>query len=415
MTELTSLAGVADAPIWTLNGLRAADPVLGLAILMVLAVVLADLLHRHARLPRPCGHMLVGALASPLVLRLLERNELDAWKPLIDLAIGVLVFELGTRIRPRWLVDNPSLAVTCVLEGALAGLAVTFALMWLGVPLLSATVAGTVAMSTSPVITLAVLHETRSRGQVTERLLLMAAINSVMAMLSLKVWHVVAASGDHGLVTTAAGALYLVVGSFLLGTVCGLLLDVLSRRVGGAGVMPVLQIALVTIASMLAVQLTLSPLLALLVAGVVARTRMRHGLTVEPQLGSAGAALGVVLFISLGLLLTLDHIGTLWPWVLAIIVARAIGKGVAVALLAKPSGLGWRQSAALTIALQPMSSLSVLLAADTFVWASQFPGVDKSVLQALLAATTLMQLTGPLWTTIALKQVAREAESEVPE
>jgi len=245
--------------------------------------------------------------------------------------------------------------------------------------------------------------------------LLMAAINSVMAMLSLKVWHVVAASGDHGLVTTAAGALYLVVGSFLLGTVCGLLLDVLSRRVGGAGVMPVLQIALVTIASMLAVQLTLSPLLALLVAGVVARTRMRHGLTVEPQLGSAGAALGVVLFISLGLLLTLDHIGTLWPWVLAIIVARAIGKGVAVALLAKPSGLGWRQSAALTIALQPMSSLSVLLAADTFVWASQFPGVDKSVLQALLAATTLMQLTGPLWTTIALKQVAREAESEVPE
>jgi Kef-type K+ transport system membrane component KefB len=384
-------------------------------MLMVLAVVLADLLHRQARLPRPCGQMLVGALASPLVLRLLERNELDAWKPLIDLAIGVLVFELGARIRPRWLVDNPWLAVTCVLEGALAGLAVTFALMWLGLPMLSATVAGTVAMSTSPVITLAVLHETRSRGQVTERLLLMTAINSVMAMLSLKVWHVVAASGDHGLVTTAAGALYLVVGSFLLGTVCGLLLAVLSRRVGGAGVMPVLQIALVTIASMLAVQWTLSPLLALLVAGVVARMRMRHGLTVEPQLGSAGAALSVVLFISLGLLLTLDHIGTLWPWVLAIIGARAIGKGVAVAVLAKPSGLGWRQSAALTIALQPMSSISVLLAADTFVWASQFPGVDKSVLQALLAATTLMQLTGPLWTTIALKQVAREAESEVPE
>jgi len=412
MTELTSPASIADLPAWTLEVLRRADPVLGLALLMVFAVALADLLHRYVRLPRPCGYMLVGVLASPLVLRILERAELDTWKPLIDLAIGVLVFELGTRIRPRWLIDNPSLAVTCLLEGALAGSAVTFLLNWLGVPMLSAAVAGIVAMSTSPVITLAVLHDIRPRGQVTERLLLMTAINSVMAMLSLKVWRVFAASAEHDLVTTGTGALYVVAGSFLLGAVCGLLLDLLARRVHGTGTMPVLQIAVVTIASMLAVQWTLSPLLALLVAGVVARSRMRHGLTVEPQLGSAGAALGVVLFISLGLLFTLDHIGSLWPWVLAIIVARAVGKAIAVLLLAKPSGLGWRQSGALILALQPMSSLAVLLAADTFIWASQFPGVDKWALQALLAATTLMQLTGPLWTTFALKQIAPESETE---
>jgi Kef-type K+ transport system membrane component KefB len=140
---------------------------------------------------------------------------------------------------------------------------------------------------------------------------------------------------------------------------------------------------------------------------------MRHGLTVEPQLGSAGAALGVALFLCLGLLLTVDHIGSLWPWVLAIIAARLLGKGLAVVALSRPSGLGWRQTAALIVALQPMSSLAVLLAADTFSWTSQFPSADKSVMQALLAATTLMQLTGPLWTALALKQMAREADGEV--
>jgi Kef-type K+ transport system membrane component KefB len=408
MTGLSILSPTPSTPLWSLEGLRAADPVLGLALLMVVAVVLADLLHRALRLPRPCGHLLVGALASPLVLRVLERSELDSWKPLIDLAIAVLVFELGTRIRPRWLIDNRWLALTCVLEGALAGIAVTAALMLLGVPLLSAAVAGIVSMSTSPVITLAVLHEARPRGQVTERLLLMTAVNSVLAMLSLKLWHVIAVSAQHDVLTAMAGAVYVIAGSFLLGAACGLLLELFSRRVGGAGAMPVLQIALVTIASLLAVQWTLSPLLALLVAGVVARARMRHGLTVEPQLGSAGAALVVVLFICLGLLLTLDHLGSLWPIVLAIIGARAVGKGVAVALLARPSGLGWRQSAALTLALQPMSSLAVLLAADTLVWATQLPGIDGSVLQSLLTAITLMQLTGPLWTTVALKSVARE-------
>jgi Kef-type K+ transport system membrane component KefB len=404
---LTSSTG---APLWTLEGLRGADPVLGLALLVVAAVVLADWLHRHARLPTSCGYMLVGALASPLVLSLLERKELDSWKPLIDLAIALLVFELGTRIRPRWLVDNPALALTCLLEGVLAGAAVMGSLMLMGAPTLSAAVAGTVAMSTSPVITLAVLHETRPRGQVTERLLLMTAINSVLAMLLLKVWHVVGASGPHDLLTTGVNALYVISGSVLLGAVCGLLLELLSRRLRGTRAMPVLQIGLVTIASMLAAQWTLSPLLALLIAGVVARARMRHALTVEPQLGSAGAALSVVLFVCLGLLLTLDHLLPLWPWVAAIIVARAAGKALAVAALARPSGLGWRQAGALIVALQPMSSLAVLLAADTFAWASQLPGMDTAVLQALLLATTLMQLTGPLWTSLALQKIAREAD-----
>ncbi len=397
--------------MWTLEGLRGADPVLGLALLLVLAVVLADWLHRHARLPRPCGYMLVGALASPLLLALLDRQELDAWKPLIDLAIGVLVFELGARIRPRWLIDNPALALTALLEGLAAGLAVTAVLLAFGVPTLSATMAGTVAMSTSPVITLAVLHETRPRGQVTERLLLMTAVNSVMAMLMLKVWHVVAASAERDVVATTMGALYVVSGSVLLGSVCGLLLELMSRRLRGTSGMPVLQIGLVIIASMLAAQWTLSPLLALLVAGVVARSRMRHALTIEPQLGSAGAALVVVLFLCLGLLLTLDRFVSLLPLVLAIVGARAAGKGLAVALLARPSGLGWRQAGALTVALQPMSSLAILLAADTFAWESQLPGMNREVLQALLLATSVMQLTGPLWTRVALKVVAREAEA----
>ncbi len=404
------------AALWTLEGLRGADPVLGLALLTMLAVVLAEWLQR-VRLPRACGYMLVGALASPLVLRLIERTELDPWKPLIDLAIAVLVFELGTRIRPRWLIDNPWLALTCLLEGAFAGIAVTWALVALGAPALSASIAGAAAMSTSPVITMAVLHEARPRGQVTERLLMMTAVNSVLAMLALKLWRVLAATPGTELLATGTEALYVISGSFLLGAACGLLLEFLGRGVRGSGVRTVLQMALVISASLLALQWTLSPLLALLVAGMVARRRMRHGLTVEPQLGSAGAALGIVLFISLGVLSGADGLMRWWPWVLAIIAARFVGKALAVALLARASGIGWRQSAALVLALQPMSSLAVLLASGSFGWSTQLPGADAAVMQALLAATTLMQLTGPLWTRLALGQVAQEThpgESDEP-
>jgi Kef-type K+ transport system membrane component KefB len=404
-----TVTGVPHLPSsWSLEPLRGADPVLGLALLMALAVVLAEELHKRLRLPRICGHMLVGVLASPVLLRLLERTELDPWKPLLDLAIAVLVFELGSRIRLRWLFDNPGLALSCLLEGLLAGLAVMFTLMWMGASALSAAAVGAVAMSTSPVIIMAVMHESQPRGQVTERLLIMTALNSVMAMLALKIWRVIAATPGHDLANAATGALVVVLGSVLLGIACALLLEKLSPLVRDTPAMPVLQIALVVSASLLAAHWTLSPLLSLLVASVVARNRMRHGLKVEAQFGSAGAALSALLFICLGVLLTLDGMATVWPWVLAIILARLVGKGVAIAALAKPSGLGWNQALALTLALQPMSSLAVLLAADTFAWSSQLPGVEADVIRALLVATTLMQLTGPLWTTLSLHHLAKE-------
>ncbi len=409
MSDLLTVASTASAATpWSLEGLRRLDPALGMALMMALAVVLAEGLQRWLRLPRACGYLLVGALASPMLLRLIERTELDPWKPIFDLAIAALVFELGSRIRPRWLVDNPLLALTCLLEGLAAGAAVTAALVWLGAPPMSAAVAGAAAMSTSPVLTLVVLHEARPRGQVTERLLMMTAVNSVLAMLALKAWGVLAVSPGHDLLRAGSNAVVVIAGSFVLGAACGLLLDKLSRHMRDARSLPVLQIALVVCASLLAAQWTLSPLLALLVAGMVARHQMRHALTVEPQLGSAGAVLSVLLMIGLGMLLTVDGLLLLWPWVLAIIAARLLAKGLTVALLARPSGLGWRQAAALTLALQPMGSLAVLIASDSFHWAAQFPSLDGQVLQALLAATAVMQLSGPLWTSIALRQVARE-------
>ncbi len=409
---LTPGAGAA-APLWTLEGLRGADPVLGFALVMLVAVVLAEQLHRRLRLPRLWGYMITGALASPLGLRIFERTDLDPWKPIIDLAIGVLVFELGSRIRPRWLIDNPWLALSCVLEGLVAGLCVTAGLIYLDAPVSSAWLAGAVAMSTSPIITLVLVHEVRSRGQVTERLLMMAAINSLLTILAIKGWRVMVAADaptllGAELLPAVTDAILVVSGSFLLGVAAGWLLAKLTQPIRAVAAAPVLQIALVILAAMLAAQWKLSPMLVLLVAGMVARSRMGHALTVEPHLGSAGAVLTVLLFIALGMLFTLDGLPALWPWVVAILLARLVGKGMVVALLARLSALGWKQAAALTLALQPLSSLAVLLAGDTFAWSDELSGMDAGLLQALLVATTVSHLIGPMLTKWSLQSLVSE-------
>jgi Kef-type K+ transport system membrane component KefB len=416
MTAAAAVGILPQATAFGLPDMGQLDPVLGLALVMLIAVVGASGLHRLLRLPRLAGYMLVGALASPLALDLLQPADLAAWKPVIDLAIAALVFELGSRLRPRWLIDNPWLAASCVLEGLCAALAVSLALVALGAPPLSAVLAALVAASTSPLISMAAMHELRPRGQVGERLLMMCAINSLLAMLALKLWPLWAMAGQRtdssDALTWAASALYVVCGSFLLGLACGWLLERASRLSDHRATTPVLQIALVMLAATLASTWGLSPLLALLVAGMTARSLMGHRLTIEPYLGSAGAALTVLLFISLGVLFTLDGLPQVWPWALALIAARLLGKGLGVALLARPSGLGWRQALGLTLALQPMSSLAVLLVADNFVWSAQLPGFDPAVMQALLVATAVMQLSGPLWLDLALRRVAEECPAQ---
>lgn len=412
------VGAASSSGLWTLEGWRNADPVMGMALLMIVALVASEAVSRWLKLPRTIGPILVGVLASPIALRLLDRMELDAWKPLLDLAIGVLLFELGARLHPRWLLANPWLAVKCVAEAVVTFAAVTSVLVVLGAPLLSAAVAGAVAMATSPIITMSVMHEMESRGQVAERLLLMSAINSVLAVLVLKAWGILAATlGDpHPGVDALAvltNALVVVLGSFLLGIIGGMGVEVLSRVVTAGRQQAVLHMAIVVLVAMLANQWKLSSLLTLLVTGLVARWRMGHRLRVDPQLGSAGAALSTLLLISLGVLATVTDFWRLWPWILAIIATRFLAKGLVVLALARPSALGWRQALGLTLALQPMSSIAVLLTAETFAWPPSLPQPDATILQALLVATSLMQTLGPLWIRAGLGRLSGESNAVI--
>lgn len=421
-SALAASAASLPAPIpalWTLEGWRAADPVMGLALLMLIALFAGEAVHRLTRLPRAIGPMLVGVLASPAALRLVDVHDLDPWKPLLDLAVGILLFELGTRLQPRWLVRNPWLTLKALSEALLSGGAVTAALMMLGAPAVSAVLAGIVAMSTSPVITLNGVHELGARGQVTERLLTLCAINSVLAVLGLKVWSVVATFGagndlsNGPWFTVAAEALYALCGSFLLGAVAGLAVQQASAWLSRESSRAILQLGLVVLSAMVAAQYGLSALLALLVAGMVARARMGHALRVEPQFGLMGTALTLLLFLSLGLLATLHGTAALLPWVLAIVAARLAGKALAVLLLARPSGLGWRQAGGLVLALQPASGLAVLSVGASFGWPLGWPTPDTQVMQALLIAIGLLQLAGPAFTQWGLRLVAREGQDTV--
>ncbi|WP_170936130.1 cation:proton antiporter, partial [Pandoraea sp. PE-S2R-1] len=105
---------------------------------------------------------------------------------LIDLALGLLLFELGSRLNLKWMRANPWIIVTSALEALLTFVAVYVVLRVFSVSPLTAVLIASISMATSPAVVIQLKNELRAEGQVTERLLALAALNSVYAVVAVK-------------------------------------------------------------------------------------------------------------------------------------------------------------------------------------------------------------------------------------
>ena len=71
--------------------------------LVVLGLLVGEAARRYAALPRITGYVVAGALLGPHALGLLDDNALFDLRLLIDLSVGLIVFELGFRLDFKWL------------------------------------------------------------------------------------------------------------------------------------------------------------------------------------------------------------------------------------------------------------------------------------------------------------------------
>src|SRR6185295_7043523 len=90
------------------------------ALLLLVAAIAGELVLRWLHLPRLFGWIATGVLLGPQVSGVLTEGVLDEMRGVLDVAIGVVLFQLGQRVDLGWLRRNPSLLATSVLEASLA-------------------------------------------------------------------------------------------------------------------------------------------------------------------------------------------------------------------------------------------------------------------------------------------------------
>ncbi|MGH6610368.1 MAG: cation:proton antiporter, partial [Burkholderiaceae bacterium] len=248
------------------------------AILALFAAAAGEAASRWLRVPRLLGYLAAGALfgAGGYILELLKIEELPirTLEFSMNFAAAVILFDVGQRVSFGWVRRNPALLGASIAESALTFIAVYFVLQIFDIAPLAAALIAAISMSTSPAVVLAVTREMRAQGQVTERTLLLTALNSIYAVVLstlLLTWARVQTRGvlDDYLLHPA----YLIVGSVALAAVGGRLFLLVVGFVGrdrAAQIMVMLAVVWIVFAS--AVALKLSPLLALLACGAFVRT-----------------------------------------------------------------------------------------------------------------------------------------------
>lgn len=366
---------------------------------LAVAWIAGEFGHRLTGLPRISIYGLAGFTLANAWPGLLQ-TEGPTFMLLANVAFGLILFELGYRINLRWLRLNRWFAVTGVVEAAATFAAVYLVAAWYGTSPLAALLLASLAMSTSPAGVLRVINEETSAGQVTERVLHLSALNSVLAVFAFKVFVGVGVFQTSGSLLHATwSSLVVLAASAVLGGLFGMAVPGLLRRIGNLARDATLAFA---IAVILLVAIThafnFSPLLATLTFGLVARHRRITLSQTQRNFGVMGDLLTVILFFFVAT--TLEWARVVDGMVLAVILvaARFVAKIVGVAIFARVSGISWRKGALVGMALMPISVFAILLL-------EQSPDVGSEMVAALVplsAMVLLLEVIGPVMTQRAL-------------
>src|SRR5262245_53682865 len=203
------------------------------ALLLLAAAIAGELVKRWLHLPRLFGWIAAGILMGPQVGGVLTEAMLEDMRGVLDVAIGVVLFQLGQRVDLGWLRRNPLLLATSLPESGLAFAAMFVVLLLIEVQPLLAALAAAIGIATGPAVVLSLTRELRAQGQVTERLLLLTSLNCVYAFIVVSIllaWLHQAYSNEW--LSIVAHPVFLIFGSLFVALVFALATLVLRTLLG---------------------------------------------------------------------------------------------------------------------------------------------------------------------------------------
>ncbi len=370
--------------------------------LILIGVAGGHVAHRTGFLPRITGFIAAGFLLGPGVLGLLTPEMLGMSQLFVDLALGLILFQLGRLLNLPLALRARGLLWASLLESFLSFLLVFGVLTALGIAALPAALAAAIGISSSPAVVLMVVKELDASGPLTDRTLMLVALNNILSFLAytllLPFLHYTQAA-DWDMVIVQP--LYKLAVSVLLGWALAQALLGLARLVGrNEGLQFALVIGVIVGGVGLAKVMEASALLTLLTLGGFARHLDRGHALMEVDFGHGGQVFFVILFVVAGANLHVHDLMTAGWAALGFVAARFAGKALGAMLLMR-TGLPREKAGLAGLTLMPMAGMAIGLTQST---AAMYPHFAATLTAIVLGAIAILETIGPIATEYALKR-----------
>jgi Kef-type K+ transport system membrane component KefB len=390
---------------WTLPPFDLTQPIQWNALLLFGSLLLTGLLGgylvaKNTWIPRITGYLLVGIILGAGGLDWLSGDVLKLAHTFADIALALVVYQLGRYVDIGWLRHEKWLVATVLSGAALCFVFVWAALEALGIARPLAMLAGVFAIGTAPAVVMVVVRDLGAEGHITRRLAAMTALNNLVALLSAYiVLPIVATDADIPLQLLLSSTLYSVFGSALLAYLTYRLMIPLARLLGRERSQQfVLVIAIITLTIGAAHALRLPVLLTMLIFAILSKNLDLQYDLMELEFGVASELFIVMLFVTIGASIRFSDMATIGVSVAVLIAARFAAMACSVLAFARPAKLKWRQAGLLALGTLPMAETSLGLAQIS----AMYPQTAAAVAPLLAGSLIVLELIGPIATQFAL-------------
>lgn len=391
-------------PAWPLSS----NDFILFGVILLVGLVGGEIAHRSKYFPRITGFVISGFLLGPSMIGLLNTHMLAQAKTFTDIALGLILFQLGMQLDIARLRRDKMLFVSGLAEAALSFLAIYMVLTGLGISPLHAALVAAVGVSSSPAVVLLVAREFNAHGPVTERALSHVALNNFFSFfaftLLMPFLHYSQLEQWSGIMLQpfyqAAASLFL---AYLLARLC----TAIARHLGrNESLQFALLVAVILIALGLSAMLNCSNLLTLLATGFLVRNLDEKDDLMMVEFGHAGDIFFVLLFVVAGANLHVHALLTTAWAALTFVGARFAAKTLGLLAFKPFSPLSFKQTALLGLTLVPMAGMAIGLA-DSL--SGIYPVFSQQLTAIVLGSVAILESVGPILTEFALKQAGEIA------
>lgn len=393
------------------------NPILSLAIVFILGFF-ASRLTKKLKIPTITAYVVLGILLSPSLLNLISSDLLLASGFFSNIVLGMIAFSLG---------ESFSISTLRRVGRAVTGISITASLIpWLLVtlavwfifrqPFSVALIFGAIAAATAPAAVVMVTQEYRSKGDFTDTLLGVVAIDDAWALvifgfsLALAKTFLSGNGGVANVIKDVGWASLEIAGSLGVGALVAVTFNKLSKFINTMRDRLIYTLGFLFLTIGVAMFFHLSVLLSCMFFGAMLVNTNRMSFEFFSSLREVDSPLYLIFFVLAGASLKIGVLGTAVFLTFGYIAFRSLGKILGAFLGAKIVDASSSIKRYMGLALIPQAGVALACALIAKEAIGNSWG-DK-ILTITIASTVIFELIGPWATKFSLAKAGEITEAE---